>query len=465
MRRLARRRAEAKSRPASYVCAMRRRHFTASLAAAAAGAMMPPRALAAALAPRTAAPVRVNGARLNSNLAAISEFGKNPQGGVTRLAYSAPDLAARAYVIGLMREAGLTVAVDDAGNILGRRSGSDPGAKPIVFGSHVDSVPEGGSYDGNVGVLGAIEVARALAEQGLTTRHPLEVAVWQNEEGGMWGSHLVTAAITPAELATVAKSGKTIGEGIGIVGGNAAQLARSRRAKGSVHGYLELHIEQGGNLDRKKLDIGVVEGIVGLWEWNVTIDGFANHAGTTPMDMRRDAMLAAARFTDAVNRIVTAEPGRQVGTVGQLQAYPGAPNVVPGRVRCTLELRDLDDAKIQRLYQAIVAESRKIGERNGTTFSFSEIVGHESAKADPRIRALIDESAKGLGFTTLSLPSGAGHDAQNMARIGPMGMIFIPSKDGISHAPTEYSSPQDITNGADVLLQALLKLDATTLGA
>jgi len=329
----------------------------------------------------------------------------------------------------------------------------------------VDSVPEGGNYDGNVGVLGAIEVAQTLAEQGVVTKHPLEVVIWQNEEGGTWGSHLVTAAVTPAELATVARSGKSIRDGVIYLGGDPQQLARSRRLRGDAHGYLELHIEQGGNLDREKLDIGIVEGIVGLREWDVTIEGFANHAGTTPMNERRDAMLAAARFVEAVNRIVLAESGRQVGTVGRIQAFPGAPNVVPGRVTCTLELRDLDDAKIQRLYDAIRGEADRIGSRNGTSFAFHEFVTHESARCDPRLRQLIAASATELGFKTMSLPSGAGHDAQNLARICPMGMIFIPSVGGISHAPSEFSRPQDITNGANVLLNAVLKLDASSLGA
>ena len=441
---------------------MKRREFTATLGAALAGSLIADRSIAAAS--PSFAP-RVNGERLNAHLAAISEFGRNPQGGVTRLAYTEPDLAARAYVTQLMREAKLAVLVDDAGNIYGRRPGSDGAAKPIIFGSHVDSVPEGGSYDGNVGVLGAIEVAQTLVEQGVVTKHPLEVVVWQNEEGGTWGSELVTATVTPAELATVARSGKSIRDGVTFLGGNPDQLSRSRRLKGDVHGYLELHIEQGGHLDREKLDIGIVEGIVGLREWDVTIEGFANHAGTTPMNERRDAMLAAARFVEAVNRIVLAEPGRQVGTVGRIQAFPGAPNVVPGRVTCTLELRDLDDAKIQRIYDAIRAEADRIGRRNGTSFAFHEFVSHESARCDPRVRQLIAASATELGFKTMSLPSGAGHDAQNLARICPMGMIFIPSVGGISHAPKEFSHPQDITNGANVLLSALLKLDATVLGA
>lgn len=402
----------------------------------------------------------MNGERLNGWLAAMSEFGKNPAGGVTRLAYSDADLAARACTMRLMREAKLDVVVDAAGNIFGRRAGSDAHERPVIFGSHVDSVPDGGNYDGNVGTLAAIEVARTLGEQGVATRHPLWVACWQNEEGGTWGSHLVTAETTPAERATVARSGTSIDEGIRVLGGDPARLATARLHPGDVHGYLELHIEQGGILDRDHVDIGVVEGIVGLREWDVTIEGFANHAGTTPMSERRDALLAAARFTEMVNRVVTAEPGRQVGTVGRIQAFPGAPNVVPGKVTCTLELRDLDDRKIQRLYDVIVVESRQIGARNGTTFGFHEFVTHESARCDERVHALIGASARTLGLTTMSLPSGAGHDAQNLARICPMGMIFIPSVAGISHSPREFSRAADITNGANVLLGAVLAMDA-----
>jgi len=436
---------------------MKRRDFSRSLAAAAALAAIPATRAGAAQARRSP---RVNGERLNSWLTAIGEFGKNPQGGVTRLAYSDADLAARAYTMQLMRDAKLAVSIDAAGNIYGKRAGSDPVAKPIIFGSHVDSVPEGGNYDGNVGTLGAIEVARTLGEQGVSTKHPLWVACWQNEEGGTWGSHLVTAGATPAELATVARSGKSIGDGIQVLGGNREQLPSARLRRGDVHGYLELHIEQGGNLDREKLDIGIVEGIVCLREWDVTIDGFANHAGTTAMADRHDAMLTAARFTEMVNRVVTGEPGRQVGTVGRIQAFPGAPNVVPGKVTCTLELRDLDDKKVQRLYDTIAAESAKIGAMNGTSVAFHEFVSHESALCDERVRTLIGASARTLGFTTKSLPSGAGHDAQNLARVCPMGMIFIPSVDGISHSPKEYSRPRDITNGADVLLGAVLAMDA-----
>jgi N-carbamoyl-L-amino-acid hydrolase len=403
--------------------------------------------------------LRVNGPRILDHINALAEFGKNPQGGVSRLAYSEADRRGREYVFGLLQQAKLDVSIDAAGNIVGRRAGSDPSPKPLLFGSHIDSVPEGGNYDGVVGSLAAIEVAQILAENKLTTRHPLEVVVFQNEEGGLIGSRAMNGELTEKELDLVSRSGKTIREGIKFIGGDPAKLSTVKREKGSIAAYLELHIEQGGVLETAKIDIGVVEGIVGINWWDVTIEGFANHAGTTPMNNRQDALLAAAKFIEAVNRIVTSIPGRQVGTVGRIQALPGAPNVIPGKVILSLELRDLDAAKIQMLYRKIRLEADQIAKASKTTFDFKEINVNIPAPTDARIRSLIDQSAKELGLSTKQMPSGAGHDAQDMARLAPVGMIFIPSVGGISHSPKEFSRPQDITNGANVLLRALLKLD------
>ncbi|HEX9484727.1 MAG TPA: hydantoinase/carbamoylase family amidase, partial [Gemmatimonadaceae bacterium] len=250
-------------------------------------------------------PLRINGERLNATLARLSEFGKNPQGGVTRLAYSDADVHAREWAMTLMRDAGLRAEIDAAGNIVGRRMGTDASRKPIVFGSHVDSVPEGGNYDGDVGSLAAIEVARTIEEHHVDTRHPLEVVIFQNEEGGVVGSRAWSGDLSEQDLANVTRSGKTIREGIAILGGDVSRLASVRRKPGAIAAYLELHIEQGAVLQETDTDIGVVTGIVGLNWWEVTIDGFANHAGTTPMDRRRDAMIAAAKFTLMVNRVVT----------------------------------------------------------------------------------------------------------------------------------------------------------------
>src|SRR5438876_2365684 len=403
--------------------------------------------------------LRVNGARIREHINALAEFGKNPQGGVSRLAYSEADRRGREYVFGLMQQAKLDVAIDAAGNIIGRRTGSDRSLKPLLFGSHIDSVPEGGNYDGVVGSLAAIEVAQTLAENNLTTRHPLEVVIFQNEEGGLIGSRAMNGELTEKELDLVSRSGKTIREGIKFIGGDPAKLSGVKRDKGSIAAYLELHIEQGGILEAEKLDIGVVEGIVGINWWDVTIEGFANHAGTTPMNNRQDALLAAAKFIEAVNRIVTSIPGRQVGTVGRIQALPGAPNVIPGKVVLSLELRDLDAAKIQVLFEKIRTEADQIAQASRVKFDFKEINVNIPAPTDPRIRSLIDQSAKDLGLTTRQMPTAPGHAAQDMARLAPVGMIFIPSVGGISHSPKEFSRPKDIENGANVLLGALMKVD------
>ena len=404
----------------------------------------------------------VNGERLNAHLTALAEFGKNPFGGVSRVAYSEADKQGRAYVMGLMRDAKLTVSVDAAGNIWGRRPGSDPSRKPIVFGSHVDSVLEGGNFDGTVGSLGAIEVAQTLAEQGITTRHPLEVVIFQNEEGGTFGSRSLIGQLHASDLPLKASSGKTIGDGIAFLGGDVSKLPSVQRQPGDVAAYVELHIEQGGNLDREKLDIGVVEGIVGIGQWEVTITGFQNHAGTTAMADRHDAMLAAARFTDMVNRVVRSVPGRQVGTVGRIQTFPGAPNVIPGKVVCSLEVRDLDRAKVDRLAEQIRTEASAIGEATGTTFAYTDLHQALPALCDPRVQQAVESAAHGLKLTTKYLPSGAGHDAQHMAKLCPAGMIFIPSVGGISHSPKEYSHAKDITNGANVLLATVLSLDVAS---
>ena len=437
---------------------MNRREFNLSLLGAA-GALipMPPQLW---FQPR----LRVNGRRLNDHLHALAAFGKNPQGGVSRVAYSEADRRGREYVMSLMRAAKLDTRIDAAGNISGRRAGRDSRLPPLLFGSHIDSVPGGGNYDGNVGSLGAIEVAHTLAEHNYVTSHPLEVIIFQNEEGGLIGSRAVSGELEEAELELVSGSGKTIRDGIKFIGGDPTRLASARRNRGDIAAYLELHIEQGAVLDTQKIDIGVVEGIVGINWWDVTIQGFANHAGTTPMDQRRDALLAAAKFIETVNRIVTSVPGRQVGTVGRIQALPGAPNVIPGTVILSLEIRDLDAAKIRMLFEKIRTEAQKIAQASRTTFAFKEVNVNVPALTDKRIRQLIAAAAKALGLSTTSLPSGAGHDAQDMARLAPAGMIFVPSVGGISHSPREYSRPQDITNGANVLLHTLLKLDDLKLG-
>jgi N-carbamoyl-L-amino-acid hydrolase len=434
---------------------MNRREFNLNLLLAAGAVTLP--------LPQSPSALRVNGQRVNTHLAELSQFGKTPEGGTHRLAYSEADWQGREYAMKLMREAKLEVSVDAAGNLVGRRAGRDPSLKPLIIGSHIDSVPEGGSYDGQVGSMGAIEVAHTLAENNVALRHPLEVILFQNEEGGTIGSHAIAKGLTEKELNLVTNSKKTIREGIKFIGGDPDKLASVVRKPGDIAAYVELHIEQGGILHAEKINIGVVEGIVGINWWDVTIEGFANHAGTTPMNQRRDALLAAAKYVEAVNRVVTSVPGRQVGTVGKIQAFPGAYNVIPGKIATSLGLRDLDAAKTQMLFEKIQVEVRQIEQATGTKFEFKQTNSTPPAPTDVRTRRVIDEAAKGLGLTTKFLPSGAGHDAQEMANLGPVGMIFVPSVDGISHSPREFSRPEDITNGANALLHTLLRLDAMKL--
>lgn len=430
---------------------MDRREFTLGLASAFVGLGLP-----AGLRPQP----RVNGNRLNAQLETLAEFGKNSLGGVSRVAYSEADLQARAYVTELMRHAGLKVNIDVAGNLVGRRGGHNASLSPLMMGSHIDTVPDGGKYDGTVGSLGAVEAAQTLAELEIALRHPLEVMIFQNEEHGSNGSRAVSDTFTDADLDVQGHGGITRRDGIRLLGGDPERLASARRQPGDIAAYLELHIEQGGKLEQQGIDIGVVEGIVGNNRWEVSIEGFANHAGATPMHERRDALLAAARFIDSVNRIVTSVPGRQVATVGKIEAKPGAPNVIVGEVILTLEMRDLDRAKVHRLFQRIQEEARnRIGPETGTTFQFRQFHDKKPVLTDEGIRRQIKDSAEDLGLSTLMMPSSAGHDSQNIAPLAPIGMIFIPSIGGISHSAAEYSRPEDITAGANVLLRTLLRLD------
>jgi N-carbamoyl-L-amino-acid hydrolase len=406
----------------------------------------------------------VNAERMAERIEALSEFGANRQGGVSRVAFSDADIAGREYIKTLMREAGLDVRVDTAGNILGRREGSEPGLPAIMFGSHIDSVPGGGNYDGDVGVIGAIEVAEVLEDHGISTRHPLEIVSFTDEEGGLIGSIAMTLGLEDTHLDDVSHSGLTVREGIRAVGGDPDRLDLARREPGELAAFIELHIEQGAILDEADIDIGVVEGIVGIHWWDVVIDGFANHAGTTPMDRRRDAMVSAAELTLEINRIATSMPGRQVATVGRIRAEPGAPNVIPGRVVMSLEIRDLSTEKIMQVFEAVEAAAARIAEKRDTPIRFEPTgVASVPAPTDERMRRIIAAAADGLNLSYQVMPSGAGHDAQDITHIAPTGMIFVPSRDGISHSPKEFTSPEDMANGARVLLETVLAIDGSAL--
>lgn len=407
-------------------------------------------------------------ADLVDRLTALSAFGRPSSGtfdsGVSRVAYSDADLEGRRYVLGLLRErAHLQPRIDPAGNIFARREGAEPSLAPIVFGSHIDSVPNGGNFDGTLGSLAAIGVVEALDARRVRTRHPLEVAVWAHEEGvaygrGVAGSRIVAGDIRPADLDQV-WNGLRRADAIRRIGGDPDRIAEARREKGSIAAYVELHIEQGARLDEAGVPIGVVRTIVAVHRHEVVVTGFANHAGTTPMDRRQDALVAASALTLAVRDIVTREPGTQVGTVGHLEVAPNAPNVIPGEVRLTIELRDVSADTLDRLAQAIRARAAEIAADSKTTIAMRRASQNPPASADAGLQDLVAASAGRLHLASMRLPSMAGHDAQMMAQLGPMAMIFVPSLGGISHSPHERTSWDDCARGADVLVETVLAAD------
>jgi N-carbamoyl-L-amino-acid hydrolase len=334
----------------------------------------------------------------------------------------------------------------------------------LLFGSHIDSVPHGGAFDGSVGSLGAIEVIRALNDQHVKTRHPLEVVVWTDEEGPHFGVSALGSGVAAGShgaeiLDRKGEDGLTLADWLRRYGQDPTHLADARIPRGSLAAILELHIEQGPNLYETRTQIGVVQGIVGLKRWRCVATGVANHAGTTPMNRRKDALAAAAKDLLIVREVVRAESGRQVGTVGYLKAEPGVPNVIPGRAEFPVELRDLEAARIERMWGVIQQRFGQTDAEEGVSTQCVVINDITPALADPSIQGVIRQAARSAGFSAADLPSGAVHDAGEIARIAPMGMIFVPSRDGISHAPQEFSSWDDIANGTEVLYRTILLLD------
>jgi N-carbamoyl-L-amino-acid hydrolase len=441
-----------------------RRDFLGSLAAAPIGAFT---GIGVRHARASAQAVRSDAAALRQRIEALSVFGRPPGGvfadGVSRVAFSDADVAGRKYLMDLMRAAGLEPRVDPAGNIFGRRRGGDSTLPPILFGSHIDSVPSGGNFDGDLGSLAALAAIEACDRANVQTRHPLEMVVWSSEEGvafgrGLAGSRIVAGDVTPADMDAV-WNGLRRSDAVKKIGGDPTRIMDAIRPKGAHHCYLELHIEQGGNLERASVPVGVVEGIVAIERYTAIVTGFANHAGTTPMPDRQDALVAASWLTIAVREAVTKVPGRQVGTVGQMEIAPNAPNVIPGTVRMTIEVRDLSSETLRGIMDDIRGRAQQIAQQTRTRIEIAELSRNPSALASPDVQRVIERAATKLSLGSMRLPSGAGHDAQMMAQLGPMGMIFVPSVAGISHSPKELTHWEDCANGANMLLQTVLEMD------
>ncbi len=397
--------------------------------------------------------------RVADRMEQLSRIGAGPDGGISRTAGSDADLAARELYAGWLREAGCEVRTDLAGNQIGRLEGSEPSLAPLATGSHLDSVPSGGNFDGAAGCVASLEAVAALGEAGIRLRHPVEILNFFNEENGKTGSRVLAGEVAPEEMDLPAYGGMTLGEAMERVGGSPERIAEAALAPGAFESFLELHIEQGPTLDSEGLDIGVVEGIVGIRRFRVTVTGVANHAGTTAMAIRRDPMVTAARIVAAVHDETLERPGRQVATVGYLEARPGAANVIPGEVEFTLEVRDLSMEVIASHYERLRAVAQEIAARNGTEVHFEPYYLSRAAPCDPALVDLVFDVAGDLGFRRVRMPSGAGHDAQSIAVFAPIGMVFVPSRDGISHSPREWTSIEEITNGAAVIAEALRRRD------
>ncbi len=407
----------------------------------------------------TAADLTVNGDRLNQSIATLANIGQLPNGGVKRIAYSQEDIKARNLVQQWMRELEMEVNIDAAGNIIGRYSGKNPVASAIATGSHIDTVPCGGHYDGAYGVLAGLEVVRVLRENQTRLSRPIEVIVFTDEEGSMIGSKAISGRVVQDPEYYRRPDGTDIQTCLARVGGNWNNITQARRKSEDISAFVELHVEQGPVLESMGKQIGVVEGIVGQRRFNITVKGSANHAGTTPMQMRCDALVAAAQVVLAVNQIGNT-PGQQVATVGKMEVLPNAANVVPGWVEMSLDIRDLSSLHIDSLLQQLRIHLEEIAVATNTQIRLNPCLQNEPALAEPQIQKAIALSCEQLNLTYTYLPSRASHDAQELAQISDMGMIFVPSKMGVSHDASEYTSPEQCIQGANVLLQTLIQLDS-----
>jgi len=403
--------------------------------------------------------MRINRKRLEESMEALGRIGETARGGLTRLALSDEDRHGRDLLVGWMRGAGLQVSVDQMGNIFGLRPGTEA-LPPVFMGSHADSVPTGGKYDGQLGVLCALEAIRSLDDEGRRTRHPVGMIIFTNEEGArfqpaMVGSGVMAGKI-PLEDAYNARDrdGKRLGEELERIGyiGPEPCIPRPMRA------YLELHIEQGPILEEEQVPVGVVEGIVAISWSRLTLHGVQDHAGPTPMRMRHDALVAAAEVVSGVREIPRHIRGNMVATVGRLDVTPNIPNAIPGRVTMSIDLRDPDEHNLSRAVGMVDRLVKAEARRQGVTYELDHYWRVPRTAFDAEVVNTVERAAKSLGCGHRRILSGAGHDAQYMAAIAPTGMIFVPSRAGRSHCEEELTPMDDVEHGANTLLLAAAEL-------
>ncbi|MBD1842331.1 Zn-dependent hydrolase [Cyanobacteria bacterium FACHB-63] len=399
----------------------------------------------------------INGDRLNRSIADLASIGKLENGGVCRIAFTDADARARQQVQAWMEEAGMTTRIDAAGNVIGRYAGRFETAPALATGSHIDTVPVAGAFDGCLGVLAGIEVVRTLKENNVRLNHSIEVIVFSDEERSVIGSKAIAGEVHEDPAYYVRLDGSSIEHCLAKVGGDWSKIATAKRK--DMAAFVELHVEQGGVLENAQVPIGVVTGVVGQYRFAVKIKGRPNHAGTTPMNLRKDALVAGAQIVLAVNRLALETPGDQVATVGYLTVSPNATNTVPGEVDLMIDLRDLSQSHLEQLVGQLRAEISTIADTTGTEIEMRQTLHILPTLAAPGIMNAIEQVCQTLNLSNMQLPSRAGHDAQEIGRITDMGMIFIPSRAGISHSHEEYTSPEECVQGTNVLLQTFLRLD------
>ena len=411
--------------------------------------------------------------RLMRDLNAIGRIGIGDHGSVTRLVFSIKELRSRQVLIHLMRQAGLKIHVDAIGNIFGRLDGADPKAPALLAGSHLDTVIHGGKYDGPVGVIGALEAVRTIRENKITLRAPLEVVCFIGEESSRFGfstlgSSLVAGEVQPKDLTNaVDAQGTKLADVLSSLGISPRNLSRLARDPKSMKAYLELHIEQGPILEAKAKRIGLVTSIAAPSRFKVIFTGQADHSGTTPMEMRKDALVAAAQLIEYVEKICrkfsSMEKGRVVGTVGAMKIEPGVINAVPGRAELSIDIRSTSAQAKDKVARLVKQRGAAIARDRGIAIEVLNIRAEDPVPLDKRLlritRQLCDEKAIDYEI----MPSGAGHDAMQMAKITPAGMIFIPSRRGISHNPLEWTDPDDIALGAQLLMETMIRVGNETV--
>ncbi|WLW64789.1 M20 family metallo-hydrolase [Achromobacter aegrifaciens] len=403
--------------------------------------------------------VRIDGARLLRRIADLAQVGAIEGGGVCRLALTDADRQGRDLVVRWMRELGLAVTVDGIGNVVGLRAGRKAGP-PVMTGSHIDTVRTGGRYDGNLGVLAGLEVVAALNDAGVVTERPIAVAFFTNEEGARFAPDMMGSLVFQGDLAledalaTIGIDGTSVGENLARIG----YAGTAPVGNNQVHAFVELHVEQGPVLEHEGYTIGAVTGVQGIHWIEFTVRGVSNHAGTTPMALRHDAGIVAARIA-CFARDLTAELGAgQLATVGQVNLFPNLINVIPNRATFTLDLRNTDGAALQEAIARCMTYAAQVAANEGVELSHRVLADFAPVAFDEAIVGRVEDIARSRGHRVRRLPSGAGHDAQMLARMCPTGMVFVPSVGGLSHNVAEFTQDQDIEAGAGVLLELMLEL-------